>query len=743
MEKEKAKKLLIIAIVVLGMAVLGVSFAYFSAQGGTSTSADVNVTTYTTDQFTFTVGEPISIEASQRTFGENMGSISDSTFAQATLKANNKTNEVTDSYTLYLNIINNTFIYTQEDKSPEIVLTVTDEEGNEVEISTLNKVEVQDNNGNIISGYDVTEEFGIITLFGEREMTTTSEKTEKWNVKVTFVNYDKDQSNNEAKEFNAKLVISKKVLKESFNLANACKSGQTLSSCIIATSGKDPNLYHHDGTLKNGINDGSYRYAGGNTHPNYYSCTYDGNDVINYEKGEINYSSKDDCSNVYEVNEKYVIGYYDKSFEDTHFNTAAVKWDSENNVCVTTDGAEVIDGNDIYITVKKNCTGLAYQYGNEDIYVLGITKLGAGKSSSDGNSCTYDGYEVKSFTDSAIDCSTVYKIESTYNWGYYDRTIKNYINTTSSVKWDSTNDICVTESGYSVVNWEGFPVNQINCTGTAYENKDEQVGFKVDIIAAGAGVENPADGVDNYVCFGSDDATCPEDNLYRIIGVFGDQVKLIKASPASSTLLGTSGDYSSGTSYYWNYKNNKSINSGYGSNTWSTSFLNKTNLNTNYITYLNNINTKWAKMIATTTWKVGGNTYDNIAGAVPKIAYANEITNPVTTNSTDSATTYSAKIGLMYVSDYGFAASSSAWTTALSSYNSSSITSVNWMYLGSNELTISRYSDYSDGVFIVDSGRVLDDCASSHSAVRPVFYLTSTATYSGGGGTSDNPYRLG
>ena len=45
----------------------------------------------------------------------------------------------------------------------------------------------------------------------------------------------------------------------------------------------------------------------------------------------------------------------------------------------------------------------------------------------------------------------------------------------------------------------------------------------------------------NYVCFGSDATTCPEDSLYRIIGVFDGQVKLIKSNKASSDLLGTDG----------------------------------------------------------------------------------------------------------------------------------------------------------------------------------------------------------
>ena len=194
--------------------------------------------------------------------------------------------------------------------------------------------------------------------------------------------------------------------------------------------------------------------------------------------------------------------------------------------------------------------------------------------------------------------------------------------------------------------------------------------------------------VNNYLCFGSTESICPTDNLYRIIGVFNQtednktvaQVKLIKSTAASSTLLETDGDYYSSTAYYWNYKA-----SLMAENTWSTSLLNKTNLNTNYINY---IGSTWASKIATTTWKAGGNTSANINYVVPATAYANEITSPVTTKTTDNATTYSAKIGLMYVSDYGFAADPSAWTTNLSSY--SSYKWVNWMYLGSTEWTISR-----------------------------------------------------
>ena len=252
----------------------------------------------------------------------------------------------------------------------------------------------------------------------------------------------------------------------------------------------------------------------------------------------------------------------------------------------------------------------------------------------------------------------------------------------------------------------------------------------------------------NYVCFGSNESTCPTDNLYRIIGVFGNQVKLIKYDYATSALLGTDGDYAStGTpnasyykgslttinTYYWNNSTKK--------NTWSESLLNKTNLNTNFI---NNIGTEWANKIAMTTWKVGGNTCANIRDVIPSVAYQNEIVNPVTTNTTDNATEYSAKIGLMYVSDYGFGADPSAWTTTLYNYdgsvNGSTIRSLNWMHMGYYEWTISRFAGRSSDAFFVGlDGNVNDYSVYLSGAVRPSFNLESSITYVSGSGSASDP----
>ena len=260
--------------------------------------------------------------------------------------------------------------------------------------------------------------------------------------------------------------------------------------------------------------------------------------------------------------------------------------------------------------------------------------------------------------------------------------------------------------------------------------------------------------VNNFVCFGTNTTPCPTDNLYRIIGVFGDQVKLIKYDYANSNLLGENGEYSRDTyskskfstykgelttinRYYWNLSTQ--------TNTWSESSLNKVNLNKNFI---NNIRSEWASKIDTTTWKVGGNTWANIGEQPAKTAYQNEIVNPVTTNTTDSKTEYKAKVGLMYVSDYGFAAAPSAWT--LVGWDSDSTkdyrtaTSINWMYMGLDEWLISRNADGSGSAFLVDNyGRVSYGSVSGDNyGVRPSFNLSSFITYVSGSGTQSDPIRI-
>jgi hypothetical protein len=524
---EKSKKnaivLSIVAVVTLIALVVGATYAYFKAQGGTGKSTDVKVTTYTTDMLTFTTGSAISLYADQSSFGQEKGSLSGETFAKATLVANNKTNEATDNYYVYFNIENNTFKYTLSEDKPELILTVTGPDGNEVtKISGLVYKTVQDRENKSISGFDVTTTNGLITIANKKTITATPNAEEQYTLKLTFVNYEGDQTENAKSTLSAKVMIQKEPIVTTL--------ASYITNLYTGTQGEN-GIYYHDASLTNGAGDNSYRYAGA------------------------------------------------------------------------------------------------------------------------------------------------------------------------------------------------------------------------------------SDQVNNYVCFGSNASTCPADNLYRIIGVFGDQVKLIKSDYAPSELLGTDGDYSKmytangwNNSYYkgnnlanvaaytWNYKNNTTINSGYGSNTWSTSLLNKTNLNKNFIA---NLGADWAAKIAETTWKVGGNTWANIGTQPAKTAYQNEIVSPVITNTTDNATTYSAKVGLMYVSDYMYAAPQDKWTlvgnrSETTDYRAA--TSVNWMYMGLNEWTISRTAvDAYCASFVYGTGGVNYIYANYAYGVRPVFYLTSSVNYVSGSGSAADP----
>ena len=481
MQNKKQIILSIIAIVTLAILVIGASFAYFAAQGNTSAQTSATVKTYTVDVFSFETGAPISFSLNQDNFASGKGNQTGSTFAKAILTANNKTNTATDHYNLYLNISENTFTYTQDENTPELLLTIKDTSGNEItSITGLTHKTLTDGKGASISGFDITTKSGVITLFDNREITANPAKTEEWNITVTFVNYNADQSANAGKSFRGQILIQKEA--KSITMADVCSNGQTLNSCILSMNGKDNTLYYHDSTLANGAGDNSYRYAGAS--------------------------------------------------------------------------------------------------------------------------------------------------------------------------------------------------NSVN----------------------------------NYICLGSDTTTCPDANLFRIIGVFGDKTKVIRAK-------------SIGGIQNWDTN---------GSNTWSTSSLN-TYLNGEYLTSLGTL----ADKIATTTWKVevAGTRNDIYLNDVPKIAYQYEV------GSSASSTTVDKKIGLMYVTDYGFAADSSGWTKYLMDYNSN--TSKNWLYLGSDEWTILSSRGGTDLAFYVDStGNVGRSDVTNSNAVRPSFNLLSSTTYVSWSGSMSDPVRI-
>ena len=293
---------LIMGICVFVVLLIGTSYAYFQTQGNKSARADVTITTYTTDVLTFKVGDAINIYADQVSFGQNKTSLNGTTTATATLTANNDTNDTTMNYYVYLNITSNTFKYTQNENTPELILTITGPDGELTSLDGYTYKTVTDIKGTSISGFDVTTANGLITIANNKAITAGTKSTvaketnvEDWTITLTFVNYDADQTANAGKSMNADVIIRKKIIPSA---AYICKNGQSLSSCIVALSDYDDTLYYHDSSLINGAGDNSYRYAGAGGHPAYYSCTYDGNTVINYASKQ-EYMLKGECSDVY------------------------------------------------------------------------------------------------------------------------------------------------------------------------------------------------------------------------------------------------------------------------------------------------------------------------------------------------------------------------------------------------------------------------------------------------------------
>ena len=226
----------------------------------------------------------------------------------------------------------------------------------------------------------------------------------------------------------------------------------------------------------------------------------------------------------------------------------------------------------------------------------------------------------------------------------------------------------------------------------------------------------------NYVCFGSDEETCPNDNLYRIIGVFDGQVKLIKSAR-----------YTNG-SWIWD---DTEPDYQFGNNTWNETTKPDiyTTLNT---TYWNTLGSNWQGLIDQDhIWEVGGMFYSETNTA--KQYYDNEV------GVNQSGYEETMAIGLMYVSDYGFGADSSKWTTGLGYPDGENYGTGNWLYIGLPEWLISRCTDNPSYAFVVyfNYGGVVNySYVLNASMVRPSFYLESSVQYVSGSGSQTDPYRI-
>ena len=243
--------------------------------------------------------------------------------------------------------------------------------------------------------------------------------------------------------------------------------------------------------------------------------------------------------------------------------------------------------------------------------------------------------------------------------------------------------------------------------------------------------------VNNYICFGSYEATCPEDNLYRIIGVFGDKVKVVK------------------------YRDIGSYNTSKYNATSFTGMEAYTALNS---TFIGTLGDEWQNMIYLENW-IGGeisssilsqtslknNTYkiEFLAGSVASPVLIDWYTAKVWyTAESNAAHTLSMKIGTISISELRYAMNSSNW-------NLSTLDNTSWLYYSKNEAfylfhSFSSGSGDALGYYMTTDGILYAFNEPSYTSdntqittyVRPSFYLTSSVTYVSGDGSQSSPLRI-
>ena len=111
--------------------------------------------------------------------------------------------------------------------------------------------------------------------------------------------------------------------------------------------------------------------------------------------------------------------------------------------------------------------------------------------------------------------------------------------------------------------------------------------------------------------------------------------------------------------------------------------------------------------------------------------------------SAEKATqTVSGHVGLMAVSDYGYAASNSYYSTQLNSY--AGATSTNWLYSQGYEWTnIQGTSNYTyQAWYMTNEGNLIRGNANIGYSIRPVVYLDPSAYIISGDGSITNPYII-
>ena len=253
----------------------------------------------------------------------------------------------------------------------------------------------------------------------------------------------------------------------------------------------------------------------------------------------------------------------------------------------------------------------------------------------------------------------------------------------------------------------------------------------------------------NYVSFNNE--------LWRIIGVFGNNVKLVRKDSLGELSWDSS---------------ESSVNGGYGVNEWSQAdlqvYLNKMYYGGTTVTCYdgqnnhtttcpaNKLDNTAKALIDNHTWNTGAIEwekrtdtlafYNDERGSVNgKICSSGNNCNDTVTRTTE----WPGYIGLPYATDYAYASGESICETNMVKKDSSNAyicKNNNWMFKPNTWYwTLSPYASTSRAsrvCYVYSDGFVYDDGAASGGAVFPTIYLKSNILIESGKGTSSDPYIL-
>ena len=211
----------------------------------------------------------------------------------------------------------------------------------------------------------------------------------------------------------------------------------------------------------------------------------------------------------------------------------------------------------------------------------------------------------------------------------------------------------------------------------------------------------------NYVSFNNE--------LWRIIGVIDGKIKIIRNESIGK--------------YAW---------ASNDSNNWNNASL-KSYLNGEYY---NSIDGTYKNMISEETYYLGGVTNSNITTLTVSDYYNTERDSTQVYSGNPASTTQ--YIGLMYPSDYGYAAGSSCLSTPLWDYVSSCKNS-DYLFSGVNEWLQAPFASHSSiASLLINTGFVngIGFGVTYSGAVRPTITLSSEVQITGGDGSQSNPYQI-